>query len=134
MENTKPGLLTLCISLATGIALGALGAHGLNPLMDDNQQDIWEKAVFYQLINTVALIALNGRFNTTQNKLPRIGRYLIFNGLILFSGTLYLLATRHLVPWPAIKLIGVLTPVGGVLMITGWVMTGIGLKGSSSNH
>ena len=93
------------------VALGAFGAHSLKHLLVENQTAaIWEKAVFYHFIHAVMLFILAGR--TPLN----LGPWLCFLlGIVIFSGSLYLLAVTNL------RWLGAITPLGGISFIVGWV-------------
>jgi uncharacterized membrane protein YgdD (TMEM256/DUF423 family) len=103
------------IAAATGllaVALGAFGAHGLRDLLGQNgTTSIWEKAVFYHFIHAVMLFVLAER-----KVFPACSWWCFFAGILLFSGSLYLLAVTNL-HW-----LGAITPVGGVTFIVGWAM------------
>lgn len=92
------------------VALGAFGAHGLKQTLASNATTaIWEKAVFYHFIHTVMLYALATR------QPFRGGPWLSFLvGIVIFSGSLYLLAVTNL------KWLGAITPIGGVSLLVGW--------------
>jgi uncharacterized membrane protein YgdD (TMEM256/DUF423 family) len=110
---------------AVGVALGAFGAHSLKETLTayPDGMEIWKTAVFYHLIHAVAMYVLAA----TQNSLR--AWWLFASGIILFSGSLYLL-----VPLQAKKL-GMITPFGGVLLIAGWCTLAIccGRKQSSNS-
>src|SRR5258705_1511955 len=93
------------------VALGAFGAHGLKDLLARNGTvSIWEKAVFYHFIHTVMLFVLAGRSQL------RSGPWLSFlAGILIFSGSLYLLALTNL------KWFGAITPIGGFSFLAGWL-------------
>jgi uncharacterized membrane protein YgdD (TMEM256/DUF423 family) len=93
------------------VALGAFGAHGLKDLLLRNQTTaLWEKAVFYHFIHALALFVLAGRTPF------QLGPWLCFlTGIVVFSGSLYLLALTHA------RWLGALTPIGGVSFILGWL-------------
>jgi uncharacterized membrane protein YgdD (TMEM256/DUF423 family) len=92
------------------VVLGAFGAHGLKHLLAQNGTTaIWEKAVFYHFIHAVMLFALAER-----KIFPSFAWFSFFAGIILFSGSLYLLAVTN-VQW-----LGAITPVGGVSFLLGW--------------
>ncbi len=92
------------------VALGAFGAHGLKSLLVHNGTTaIWEKAVFYHFIHTVVLFVLAGKEPLAK------GPYLFFlAGMVIFSGSLYVLAVTNIL-W-----LGAITPVGGLGLLAGW--------------
>src|SRR5262245_21429742 len=94
------------------VALGAFGAHGLRSTLEGRGMiDVWNKAVFYQFIHAIALLglALYGTIN-------RGACLLLLIGILLFSGSLYLLA---LIP-QARGWLGPVTPLGGLCFLAGW--------------
>lgn len=93
------------------VALGAFGAHGLKVhLARLGTTAIWEKAVLYHFIHAVMLFILAER-----PQLPKVAWWSFLGGIVFFSGSLYLLAVTDIL-W-----LGAITPVGGVLFLTGWV-------------
>jgi uncharacterized membrane protein YgdD (TMEM256/DUF423 family) len=111
MTNARALRLAALLGLLA-VALGALGAHGrLAEVLARNQTAaFWEKAVFYQFIHAVMLFFLANR-----TPVP-IGPWLSFLvGIVLFSGSLYLLAVTNL------RWLGAVTPFGGVSFLTGWL-------------
>jgi uncharacterized membrane protein YgdD (TMEM256/DUF423 family) len=92
------------------VALGAFGAHGLKGILAQNgTAAIWEKAVFYHFIHAVMLFLLAGR------KPFAAGAWWCFlAGIVIFSGSLYLLALTNAL-W-----LGVVTPIGGACLLAGW--------------
>ncbi len=96
---------------ALAVALGAFGAHGLKDVLTRNGTvTIWEKAVFYHFIHAVMLFVL-------AQRLPvQTGPWLAFLiGIVVFSGSLYLLALTN------VRVLGAITPIGGISFIVGWV-------------
>ena len=94
------------------VALGAFGAHALRSTLEGRGMvDVWNKAVFYHFIHAIALLglALYGTIN-------RGACLLLLVGILLFSGSLYLLA---LIP-QARDWLGPVTPVGGLCFLAGW--------------
>ena len=92
------------------VALGAFGAHGLRSTLEARGMlDVWNKAVFYQFIHALALLvlALYGTIN-------RGACLLLLIGILLFSGSLYLLALTNL------RWLGPVTPFGGLCFLAGW--------------
>ena len=101
------------------VALGAFGAHGLKPHLDAYQQEIWQKAVFYQFVHTLIWV-FAAFWNETRKSKTLEYAYKAFGlGIICFSGSLYLLAVRHLLGIEGMK-IGFITPIGGVFFLLGW--------------
>ena len=96
---------------ALAVMLGAFGAHGLKELLAQNgTAAVWDKALFYHFIHTVMLFVL------AQRQPLKAGPWwCFFSGIVIFSGSLYLLAVTNL-HW-----LGAITPIGGVGLIAGWV-------------
>ncbi|MCP4978141.1 MAG: DUF423 domain-containing protein, partial [Maribacter sp.] len=110
---------------STGIAfgvlaviLGAFGAHGLEKLVDTNALQSYETGVRYQMYHALLLLIL-ANINFLSDKSKKIIFYLIALGVILFSFTIYLLATNDLTTFD-FKIIALMTPLGGTLLILGW--------------
>jgi uncharacterized membrane protein YgdD (TMEM256/DUF423 family) len=101
------------IAAATGflaVGLGAFGAHGLKDVLTQNGTlAIWETAVFYHFVHAVMLYLLAGR-----KPLIAGAWWSFFAGIVIFSGSLYLLALTN------IKWLGAITPIGGVSLLSGW--------------
>ena len=102
--------------LATGIAAGAFGAHGLEGMVTPDRLDTWETAALYHLLHGVALLVV-ARLDAS----PWVAR-LLAAGTLVFSGSLYLLVLTD-TGW-----LGAITPIGGTLMIAGWTL--LALKGA----
>ena len=92
------------------VALGAFGAHALKATLESHQMvDVWNKAVLYHFIHAIALFAL-----ALLGKANRGAWGLFFIGIVLFSGSLYLMALTNL-HW-----LGAITPLGGLCFLAGW--------------
>lgn len=106
----------IAVSGALAVALGAFGAHFLKPLLTVESLEVWRTANLYHFLHTVALLvllALPARFH-------RHTPLLWMAGIVLFSGSLYLLATREAHGWP-VAWLGPVTPLGGILFMAGWL-------------
>lgn len=105
-------LVTGALLAATGVAFGAFGAHALRSALGAAELGWWETAVQYQMWHAVALVAL------AALPLPRpaLPAGLIAAGVAIFSGSLYLMALT------GARWLGAVTPLGGMLMIAGWVL------------
>ena len=104
------------------VALGAFGAHGLETITTDEKiLRGFQTAVQYQIYHALALLAVAALFSSfQQNWINRAG-FCFITGIILFSGSLYLLTFLKIQESNATKFIGPLTPVGGFFFIAGWV-------------
>lgn len=98
----------------TAILLGTFAAHGLKGRLDDRDLAIFETGVRYQMFTALALLACAALAG--QGVRVRGASRALFAGAAIFSGSLYLLTTTGLT-W-----LGAVTPVGGVLMVLGWVL------------
>jgi len=102
------------------IILGAFGAHGLEKLVDAEAIDTFETGVKYQMYHALFLLFL-GLWNGIAVKAKKMVFTLVLLGVVLFSFSIYLLALNSLTSFD-FKIIGFLTPIGGVLMISGWAV------------
>ena len=99
------------------VATGGFGAHGLKNLVSPELLDTWDKAVRYQIYHALALLALAWAVTHWQNqvKLLTLGGWFFLAGVVLFSGSLYILVLSGM------KWLGAITPFGGVAMVAGWL-------------
>lgn len=114
-------ILTASFFGAVAVLLGAFGAHSLKNLVDAHSLEIWQKGVDYQFYHTFALLYLS-TFARYRNKLINIAYFCFTFGIIFFSGSLYLLATRSIFNIGFVNIIGPITPIGGLLFFLGWIM------------
>lgn len=103
-------LITGLILLITGIGLAAFGTHTLKTIMENSYLEIYKTATFYHIIIALSLITLHSHFNSQNMRLAPI---LITVGITIFSGSLYCLSIFK------VKQIGLLTPLGGLLILGG---------------
>jgi len=97
------------------VALGAFGAHGLkNVLITNNSTEIYNKAVLYQMFHTLALLLL-GLIQQIDQKINLMVGVSFILGIIIFSGSLYVLSITN------IKWLGAITPIGGIFFLIGWM-------------
>jgi len=96
------------------VALGAFGAHSLKNVLDDYGKSIYEKAVLYQMFHATALLAVGMIQHFDKETSFSMAGWGFLIGIILFSGSLYLLAIT------GIKWLGAITPIGGVAFLFGW--------------
>ena len=117
--KTKTILILICASGLLAVALGAFGAHGLKPHLDEYQRMIFEKGVSYQFYHTLAAFMAYILFEVKKVRYLLTAAVLFLIGILLFSGSLYVLATADLTGLPR-ALAGPVTPMGGLFFIGGW--------------
>lgn len=122
VSPTLPSMLPLTLLqagvllAALGIALGAFGAHGLKSRLDPQMLATFEIGVRYHMYSALAVIALAPQVQQTR------GLVLLLIGLLIFSGSLYILALTGM------RWLGAVTPLGGLLLIAGLVMCALDLR------
>lgn len=100
------------------IILGAFGAHALKKVLSLDQLSTFETGVRYQMYQALFLLFV-GLMTDLSQKTKKTIYYLVLFGVILFSGSIYLLATNTLTSFD-FKVIGFVTPIGGLLLILAW--------------
>lgn len=103
----------------TAIILGAFGAHALKVRLSVEQLSSFETGVKYQMYHALFLLVLSFNSDCTE-KLKKTLFYLIVSGVLLFSGSIYLLSTRVISGFE-LKFLGPITPIGGLLLIVAWI-------------
>lgn len=113
---------------ALAVILGAFAAHSLKQVVSDNAVNTFETGVRYQFYHAFALLAAGLIYKDFTNKwISYAGKFFI-TGIILFSGSLYVLTFFVALVKPAASWIGIVTPFGGLAFILGWVFLFIGIK------
>ena len=114
-----------CIFLVLAVALGAFGAHALKSTLEASSSlDTWRTAVDYHFYHGIGLLILGMVYSRNPVKSLRLAIIFLASGIVLFSGSLYLLCTAG---W---TWLGPVTPLGGVLFIVGWLVAAVGIKTS----
>ena len=102
------------------VALGAFGAHGLTQTLQANDRvATWETAVSYQMYHALALFVVAWIASETATPLTQAAGGCLMGGIVIFSGSLYVLSITN------ITRLGAITPIGGVLFLIGWVLLAI---------
>ena len=106
----------------TGVMIGAFGAHALKNLLESSgRMDTFETAVKYQFYHALALIMLGILITKNHHVFYQYSGYSFLFGILIFSGSLYVLCLSGITKF------GMITPIGGVLMIAGWVFLLLGI-------
>jgi uncharacterized membrane protein YgdD (TMEM256/DUF423 family) len=116
--------ITASVFGALAVISGAFAAHGLQGRLSAKEMQVWNTAVQYQFYHVFALLTLSG-LDRYKTGLVKTCYYLFTLGIVFFSGSLYLLASRDLLGWEWLTIIGPVTPLGGVLFIGGWITMGV---------
>lgn len=118
----KSLLRIAAFSGALSVAFGAFAAHGLKKLVTPEIVTTFETGVRYQFYHTFALLILVLLSDKLPSKKLKWSAGCFIAGIILFSGSLYALTALHATDTVGLTGIGVLTPIGGVFFIVGWLM------------
>ncbi|TGN00931.1 DUF423 domain-containing protein [Leptospira yasudae] len=115
----KTILILSALSGFLGVALGAFGAHALKSFLSVQMLVIYETGNRYHLIHSIPplLLALTGYVHT--NRLAWISAILFLTGILIFSGSLYILAITE------VRILGAITPIGGVSFLAAWALLGL---------
>jgi len=97
-----------------GVALGAFGAHGLRTRLGPEMLAVFETGVRYQMYHALALLVLGALAPGIAGRLATAAGWSFTAGIVLFSGSLYLLALTD------VRILGAITPLGGVAFLIGW--------------
>ncbi|MFT4698256.1 MAG: uncharacterized membrane protein YgdD (TMEM256/DUF423 family) [Flavobacteriaceae bacterium] len=119
MENFNKKIVVIAAFLgALTIAIGAFGAHGLKELVDANALKSFETGVRYQMYHIIVLLVI-GLTPIIPLKVKKTIFLFFIIGILLFSGSIYLLSLNAILPFNA-KSIAFITPIGGLSFIIGW--------------
>ena len=112
----------LCLGaliLALGVGLGAFGAHALRAMVDASALAIWHTAVLYQLLHGLGLLLIAALSTQLHPAWQSRSAILMLIGVLIFSGSLYILVLS------GVKWLGAITPIGGVAMIVAWLLLAV---------
>lgn len=113
----KTFIIIGAINAFLSVALGAFGAHGLEGKLEPKYLEIWKTGVNYQMFHALGLLAIGIIAGNIQgSSLMSWSGWLMFIGIILFSGSLYILSLTK------VGILGAITPLGGVAFLVAWVL------------
>ncbi|MEX0731231.1 MAG: DUF423 domain-containing protein [Aquisalimonadaceae bacterium] len=102
--------------LLLAVAAGAFGSHGLQPYLTERLADVWDTAVLYHLIHGLGLLLIVTLDQQRPSRLFSLAWLIMLAGVILFSGSLYLLVLTEL------RVFGPVTPIGGIALMLSWLL------------
>lgn len=118
----KTFIIVGAINAFLAVALGAFGAHGLKDRLDAHYLDIWKTGVQYQMFHAAGLLVIGLLMGkAAASSLFTWSGWLMLAGIILFSGSLYVLSLTKIGP------LGAITPIGGVCFLASWVLIILGV-------
>lgn len=126
MTNFSALIRGAAISGFIGVGAGAFGAHGLKNHVDPALLPVWHTAVLYQLIHTLALLMLVGLASHINAAALRWTARLFAAGIVIFSGSLYVLVLTN------VKWLGAITPIGGVCFLAAWLCLALSASRNTS--
>ena len=112
---------------ALAVALGAFGAHALKKILSEKYLAIFETAVRYQFYHVFALVAVGFLLKEFPNSYLLWSGRLFCYGILIFSGSLYLMTLLEAIGQQGFKWLGAITPIGGICLIAGWILMAIGI-------
>jgi uncharacterized membrane protein YgdD (TMEM256/DUF423 family) len=106
------------VLMAVAVAAGAFGAHGLRSKLDAYSMSVYEKAVFYHFVHALGILCIAILARTSAITISGANRTagLLLLGILIFSGSLYILSVT------GIRILGAITPIGGIAFIAGWLL------------
>lgn len=113
---SKTILMTASVLLALAVALGAFGAHGLKSQLSSDMMQTYKTGVEYHFYHALGLLLIGILAVSFPSEMIKWSAILLTAGIILFSGSLYVLAVS------GIKWLGAITPIGGLSFIAGWIL------------
>lgn len=108
------------VLMALGVLCGAFGAHGLEGRVTPERMEAWNTGALYHLVNAVGLLAVAGLCERAPERVSRAAILLLVAGILVFSGSLYLLVLLDM-GW-----LGAITPLGGISLVVAWLWIGLG--------
>jgi len=113
------------LTAAVGVAFGAFGAHALKAKLDPQMLTVWQTAVQYHLVHALGMLGVALAAMHWPSGMLTTAGWTMFAGVLLFSGSLYLLALT------GTRWLGAITPLGGAAFIAGWLLLAVAVWRSS---
>ncbi len=124
----KRFLITAAYTGALAVILGAFGAHALKKVLSEQALNAYETAVRYQFYHVFALALTGILYATYPGKILKSAGRLFIIGMIFFCGSLYILTFASATGINNLQWVGIITPFGGMLFISGWCTLALGIQ------
>lgn len=121
MVTSKLFLLFGCALSGSAVAMGAFGAHALRKVLSAEMLSVYQTGVLYQMVHGLALLAVGLILRHYEGTAIVWAGWSLFAGALIFSGSLYVLSMT------SIRYVGLLTPLGGLFFIGGWLLLFTGI-------
>ncbi len=118
-------VITAAILACLAVVFGAFGAHGLKELINPDALATFEVGVRYQMYHAIAMLIIGLSVMVPAKTQKMVLAFFTF-GIILFSGSIYLLSLKEILPFEVAKIV-FLTPIGGFGFIIGWIFLAVGI-------
>lgn len=113
---------------AIAVAFGAFGAHALRELVDEKAIQTWQTAVQYHFYHLFAIALTGILLKQGINVWYKRAGYLFISGILIFSGSLYIMTLLKATGATSVNWLGAITPIGGVCFIAGWLFLLLGVR------
>lgn len=124
----KGYLIAACLIAGLAVILGAFGAHGLKQVVPPETVSTFETGVRYQFYHSFALFACGVLFDKCKRRWVKFAAFSFIAGIVLFSGSLYVLTIVKATETVGLTKLGIITPFGGLFFIAGWIALAIALS------
>ena len=124
---------TAALLMAIAVSLGAFGAHLLKKLLTPSLLEGYQTATYYQMIHAIAIFIAGFLYKQYHNKKMWIAGQLFFFGILCFSGSIYARVVLSFAGYTSLGLFNLVTPLGGVLFIMGWIWLILSLPSKTAN-
>lgn len=104
------------INMFIAVGAGAFGSHGLKKMLTPDMLAIWQTAVTYQMVHALGLLLIGLLLRNGFAPMLKLAGWLMLAGIVLFSGSLYVLA------FTGVRVLGAITPIGGLGFLAGWAL------------
>ena len=124
---------TAALLMAIAVTLGAFGAHLLKKLLTPTLLEGYQTATYYQMIHAIAIFIAGFLYKQYHDKKMWLAGQLFFFGILCFSGSIYARVVLSFAGYTSLGLFNLVTPLGGVLFILGWLWLLFSIPGKSTN-